>query len=84
MYHYQVGNDGGYQRAHSRAKNLLVTGAIVNKVMRQKDNRFVRSSADKEVLCSKEASTLSVFSVNLMARSTGILVKREITPNDTN
>ena len=32
IFHYRVGNGGGYRRAHSRAKNLLIKNSIVNKL----------------------------------------------------
>ena len=53
-------------------------------VLRQKDSSWIISSAGKEVLCPKEASSLSLSSATLTARSTGILVKSETKSKDTN
>ena len=53
-------------------------------VLRQKDSRWIISSTGKEVLCPREASSLSLSSATLTARSTGILVKSETTSKDTN
>ena len=53
-------------------------------VLRQKDSSWIISSAGKEVLCPKEASSLSLSSATLTARSTGILVKSEKKSKDTN
>ena len=51
-------------------------------VLRQKDSRWIISSTGKEVLCPREASSLSLSSATLTARSTGILVKSETTSKD--
>ena len=53
-------------------------------MFRQKDKRSIRKSTGKDVLLSKETSSLSLFMTTSMAKSTGILVKKETTSKDTN
>ena len=48
------------------------------------DKKSIRKSTGKDVLFSKETSSLSLFLATLMAKSTGILVKRETASKDTN
>ena len=45
-------------------------------MFRQKDKRSIRNSTGKDVLFSKETSSLSLFLATSMAKSTGILVER--------
>ena len=51
-------------------------------VLRQKDSRLIISSTGKEVLRPWEASSPSLSSATLTAKSTGILVKSETTSKD--
>ena len=49
-----------------------------------KKTRSIRKSTGKEVLFSEETPSLSLFLATSMAKSTGILVKKETTSKDTN
>ena len=54
-------------------------------MFRQKDKRSIRKSTERPyVLFSKETSSLSLFLATSMAKSTGILVKKETKSKDTN
>ena len=65
-------------------------GAVVCKLrcveakIQQMNNIMNNNITGKEVLCPREASSLSLSSATLMARSSRILVKSETTSKDTN
>ena len=52
-------------------------------VLGQKESRRIMSSTGKESLCPREASSLSLSSSTLTARSTRIIVKSETTSKDS-